>query len=84
MRTIKRTGTKDEILLAKALWHLGYRYRKNNKTIFVKPVNFNYQRKVQIYPIIIINDPIVSSALAVKIKDALISNRIKDIKWLKD
>ncbi|KIA86481.1 very short patch repair endonuclease [Flavobacterium sp. AED] len=37
MRAIKSTGTKDEIRLAKALWHLGYRYRKNNKTIFGKP-----------------------------------------------
>ena len=37
MRAIKSTGTKEEIRLAKALWHLGYRYRKNNKTIFGKP-----------------------------------------------
>lgn len=37
MRAIKSTGTKDETRLAKALWHLGYRYRKNNKTIFGKP-----------------------------------------------
>ncbi|MBP6757538.1 MAG: hypothetical protein KA210_15455 [Bacteroidia bacterium] len=37
MRAIKSTGTKDEIRLAKALWHLGYRYRKNNKTVFGTP-----------------------------------------------
>ena len=37
MRAIKSTGTKGEIRLAKALWHLGYRYRKNNKTVFGKP-----------------------------------------------
>lgn len=37
MRAIKATGTKDEVRLAKALWSLGYRYRKNNKTIFGKP-----------------------------------------------
>ncbi|MBP6757536.1 MAG: very short patch repair endonuclease [Bacteroidia bacterium] len=37
MRAIKSTGNKDEIRLAKALWHLGYRYRKNNKTVFGKP-----------------------------------------------
>lgn len=37
MRAIKATGTKDEVRLAKALWHLGYRYRKNNKSIFGKP-----------------------------------------------
>jgi DNA mismatch endonuclease (patch repair protein) len=37
MQSIKSTATKDEIRLAKALWHLGYRYRKNNKTVFGKP-----------------------------------------------
>lgn len=37
MRAIKSKGTKDEVRLAKALWHLGYRYRKNNKTVFGKP-----------------------------------------------
>jgi DNA mismatch endonuclease (patch repair protein) len=37
MQSIKSRATKDEIRLAKALWHLGYRYRKNNKTIFGTP-----------------------------------------------
>ena len=37
MSAIKSKGTKDEVRLAKALWHLGYRYRKNNKTVFGKP-----------------------------------------------
>ena len=37
MRAIKSKGTKDEVRLAKVLWHLGYRYRKNNKTVFGKP-----------------------------------------------
>jgi len=37
MRAIKSTATKAEITLAKALWSLGYRYRKNNKTVFGKP-----------------------------------------------
>lgn len=37
MQAIKITGTKDEVLLAKALWHKGYRYRKNNKKVFGKP-----------------------------------------------
>lgn len=37
MRAIKSTGTKDEVRLAKALWKLGYRYRKNDKRIFGKP-----------------------------------------------
>jgi len=37
MQAIKSTATKDELRLAKALWNLGYRYRKNNKKIFGKP-----------------------------------------------
>lgn len=37
MQAIKSKGTKDEILLAKALWKRGYRYRKNNKMVFGKP-----------------------------------------------
>ena len=37
MQAVKCKGTKDEILLANALWHKGYRYRKNDKTIFGKP-----------------------------------------------
>ncbi len=37
MRAIRSTNTKDEVRLAKVLWNLGYRYRKNNKTVFGKP-----------------------------------------------
>lgn len=37
MQAIKSTETKEEVLLAKALWRLGYRYRKNSKKIFGKP-----------------------------------------------
>ena len=37
MAAIRSTNTKAEIRLAKALWNLGYRYRKNNKTVFGKP-----------------------------------------------
>ena len=37
MQAVRSTNTKEEIRLAKALWHLGYRYRKNNKTVFGKP-----------------------------------------------
>lgn len=37
MQAIRNKGTKDEVLLAKALWHRGYRYRKNDKTVFGKP-----------------------------------------------
>lgn len=37
MRAIRSTNTKAEIRLAKSLWHLGYRYRKNNRTVFGTP-----------------------------------------------
>lgn len=37
MRAIRSTNTKDEVRLAKALWHQGYRYRKNNRTVFGTP-----------------------------------------------
>lgn len=37
MRAIKSTGTKPELILSKALWALGHRYRKNNKTVFGRP-----------------------------------------------
>ncbi|MEG0849480.1 MAG: very short patch repair endonuclease [Flavobacterium sp.] len=37
MQAIKSTATKDEVRIAKALWRLGYRYRKNNKKVFGKP-----------------------------------------------
>ena len=37
MQAIKSKGTKDEVLLAKALWNRGLRYRKNDKTVFGKP-----------------------------------------------
>jgi DNA mismatch endonuclease (patch repair protein) len=37
MRAIKSKNTKSEVLLAKALWHRGHRYRKHVKSIFGTP-----------------------------------------------
>ena len=37
MQAVKSKGSKIETLLAKALWKQGYRYRKNNKSVFGKP-----------------------------------------------
>lgn len=37
MRKIKSKDTKPEVLLRKALWHKGYRYRKNYKNLPGKP-----------------------------------------------
>ncbi|MHB1106553.1 MAG: hypothetical protein ACYCZ2_09335 [Lutibacter sp.] len=58
MRAIRSTGTKVEIRLAKALWHLGYRYRKNNKTIFGKPDITFKKYKIAIF-VVDISDQIV-------------------------
>ena len=37
MQAVKSKGSKIEILLAKELFSIGYRYRKNDKTVFGKP-----------------------------------------------
>ena len=37
MQANRATGTASEILLSKALWAKGYRYRKNDKTVIGKP-----------------------------------------------
>lgn len=37
MQAVRSKDTKIEILLRKALWKKGYRYRKNDKTVFGKP-----------------------------------------------
>ena len=43
MSAIRSTNTKDEVRLAKALWALGYRYRRNNKTVFGTP-DFTFKK----------------------------------------
>jgi DNA mismatch endonuclease (patch repair protein) len=43
MQAIKSKGTKPELFLAEALWQIGHRYRKNNKTIFGKP-DFTFKK----------------------------------------
>lgn len=37
MQAVKSKGSKIETLLNKELWKRGYRYRKNDKTVFGKP-----------------------------------------------
>lgn len=37
MRAIKSKDTKEEVLLAKALWNSGLRYRKNNRSVYGTP-----------------------------------------------
>ena len=49
MRANKSTGTKPELVLAKAMWALGLRYRKNSGSIFGKP-DFSFKKyKVAIF-----------------------------------
>jgi DNA mismatch endonuclease (patch repair protein) len=49
MAAIKSTGTKPELILTKALWQLGHRYRKNNKTVFGSPDLTFKQQKIAIF-----------------------------------
>lgn len=49
MQAIKSRGTKDEVLLAKALWQKGYRYRKNDKTVYGKPDLTFKRHKIAIF-----------------------------------
>lgn len=37
MQAVKSKGSKIEVLLSKTLWVKGYRYRKNDKSVFGKP-----------------------------------------------
>ena len=43
MQSNKSTGTKPELVLAKAMWALGLRYRKNSGSIFGKP-DFSFKK----------------------------------------
>jgi len=43
MQAIRSKDTKIEILLGKALWAAGHRYRKNDKSVFGKP-DFTFKR----------------------------------------
>lgn len=49
MRAIKSKDTKEEILLSKALWRKGYRYRKNNRKVFGTPDLTFQKNKIAIF-----------------------------------
>ena len=49
MQAVRSTNTKEEVRLAKALWSLGYKYRKNNKTVFGKPDFTFKQLKIAVF-----------------------------------
>jgi DNA mismatch endonuclease Vsr len=49
MRAVKNKGSKIEQMLGKELWKKGYRYRKNDNTVFGKP-DFTFKRfKIAIF-----------------------------------
>lgn len=49
MQAIRAKGSKIELMFAKELWSRGFRYRKNNKSIFGKP-DFSFKSfKVAIF-----------------------------------
>lgn len=43
MGAIRGKNTKDEVVLAKALWRLGYRYRRNNRKVYGTP-DFTFKK----------------------------------------
>lgn len=49
MQAIRPEGSKIELLLMKALWSKGYRYKKHDKTVFGKPDIVFKSRKVAIF-----------------------------------
>lgn len=52
MQAVKNKDSKIEIMLGKALWKKGYRYRKNDKTVFGKPDFFLKSIKLQYFAIV--------------------------------
>lgn len=49
MQANKAKGTKIELLLAKQLWSHGYRYRKNDASVFGKPDFVIKSHKIAIF-----------------------------------
>ena len=49
MKAVKSKGSKIELMLGKALWAKGLRYRKNDKSVFGKP-DFTFKKyKIAIF-----------------------------------
>lgn len=49
MQAVKSKGTKIESILGKLLWNQGFRYRKNDKTVFGKPDFVFKTKKIAIF-----------------------------------
>src|ERR1700752_1564872 len=49
MQAIRSKNTKIELILGKALWAKGYRYRKNDKTVLGKPDFVLKKHKIAVF-----------------------------------
>lgn len=49
MQTVKSTGSKIETTLAKSLFSIGLRYRKNDKSVYGKPDLIFKRYKIAIF-----------------------------------
>ncbi|MCQ2312836.1 MAG: very short patch repair endonuclease [Paludibacteraceae bacterium] len=49
MVAVKAKGTKQELLLASAMWNVGLRYRKNDKTVYGCPDFVHKGKKIAIF-----------------------------------
>lgn len=49
MQAVKNKGSKIEILLGRELWKRGFRYRKNDKTVFGKPDFVFKKHKIAVF-----------------------------------
>ena len=49
MQSVKATGSKIEVLLAKKLWSMGLRYRKNDRRVVGKPDISFYGLKIAVF-----------------------------------
>lgn len=49
MSAVKSTGSKIEVLLSKALWAKGYRYRKNDRSVIGCPDLTFKKRKIAVF-----------------------------------
>ena len=45
MKAVKSKNSQIEITLGKAIWSKGYRYRKNDNTVFGKP-DFTFKKLI--------------------------------------
>lgn len=75
---IKTTGTRVEVLLPKALCHLGCRYRKNDKSVWQ-----NYNQKTNIVMLLSDNEYMKLNVVLIIISDIIAGGYIGDKDFIK-